>query len=82
VVTSALEGGREDKVLVGHKDLKAIYDLHQRDRSILFPVFDGFAAVGVDNEVLVLALVVDLALGAGSTGHLKDLKGLRGSISR
>lgn len=49
-------------VLVGDKDLPSVDDLCQRHRLVCLPFRDGLSALDEDNEVVVLALVVDLGL--------------------
>jgi hypothetical protein len=56
-------------LLVGDKDLEAVNDLGERDSLVLLPVLNGLSTLGEDNEVVVVALVVDSDLGSVSA-HL------------
>lgn len=56
-------------LLVGDEDLPAIHDLRKRNRFVLLPVLDGLVRVDEDDEVILLALVVDLSLLRGSARH-------------
>ena len=62
---------RHDRiVLVSHKYLKATDYLSQRDGPVVFPILYSLSIFDHDDEVLLLALVVDLRLRAVSTRHL------------
>jgi hypothetical protein len=56
-------------LLVGDEDLEAADNLCKRDARVLFPVLDGLGAVDEDDEILGLALVVDLGLGSITASH-------------
>jgi hypothetical protein len=56
-------------LLVGDEDLEAVNDLGKRDTLVLLPVLNGLSALGEDNEVVVVALVVNSDLGSVSA-HL------------
>lgn len=64
-------------VLVGDQDLKAADNLGERNAGVLLPLLDSFCAVNEDDEVLGLALVVDLGLLSVATSHVDCLFGLR-----
>lgn len=51
-------------LLVGDEDLEAVNDLSKGNAPVLPPIKDGLAALGEDNEVVALALVVDTDLGS------------------
>lgn len=53
------------------EDLEAAHDLGQRDGAIALPLLDGLGVVHHDDEVLFLALVVDLGLGGVAAGHFR-----------
>ena len=59
-------GGVERDLLVGDEDLEAVNDLGERDALVLLPVLNGLSALSEDNEVVVVALVVDSDLGSVS----------------
>ena len=65
--------------LVRNKDLEAAHDLCQRDGPILGPVLKGLGVIDEDDEVFILALVVNFALSSVSTRHdglgMFDLRG-------
>ena len=63
------DGMDQESSLVRHKDLKPAHHLRQRSRAILNPVLHRFRTVDIHDEVLVLALEVDLGLGAGAASH-------------
>jgi len=68
----ALGGTVEDTVvavLVRHEDLPAADDGCQGDGLVILPVADSLSRVDEDDEVVALALVVDLALGFVSARH-------------
>jgi hypothetical protein len=56
-------------LLVGDEDLEAVNDLSKGDTLVLLPVLNGLSALSEDNEVVVVALVVDSDLGSVSA-HL------------
>ena len=56
-------------LLVGHKDLERGYDLGEGDRLVAEPLLVVFSTVEEDEEVFVLALVVDLSLNRLSASH-------------
>lgn len=45
-----------------HEDLEAIYDLGQRNRAIAFPLIERIGIVDIDDEILFLALIMNLGL--------------------
>lgn len=55
--------------LVGNQDLETADDLGKGNAGVLLPLLDSLAAVDEDNEVLGLALVVDLGLSSVATSH-------------
>jgi len=59
--------------LMGYEDLKATDNLCQRDRAVILPFLYGFDIVYVDNEILLLALVVDFGLRSVSARHLGNV---------
>lgn len=56
-------------LLVRHEDLPAADDGCKGDRLVLLPVLHSLSRVDEDDEVVTLALVVDLALGFVSARH-------------
>ncbi len=64
-------------LLVSDEDLECAYDLSERDALVGLPVLAGFCIIDEDDEVLILALVVDLGLLCFASGH--DC-GMRGGI--
>lgn len=56
---------------MGDEDLEAINDLGERDSLVTLPVADCLGALGEDDIVVLLALVVNLGLGSVSTSHLE-----------
>lgn len=54
---------------MGDKDLPAADDLSERNALVVLPVLDGLDVVDEDDEVLLLALVVDLGLGVVAASH-------------
>jgi len=55
--------------LVGNKDLERAHNLCERDRLISLPVLGRLDIINEDDEVLVLALEVDLGLLCFSASH-------------
>lgn len=60
-------------LLVGDKDLERAHNLCERDRLIRLPVLGRLDIVNEDDEVLVLALEVDLNLLCLSASHDCDV---------
>lgn len=56
-------------LLVGNKDLESLDDLGKRNALVALPVAGGLEVVDKDDEVLVLALVVDLGLLSLAASH-------------
>ena len=52
---------------MGHEDVEAVDDLCHGNGLILLPILNILSAVNKDDEVVVLALVVDLGLSGMST---------------
>jgi hypothetical protein len=68
-------------LLVGDEDLERADDLGERDGLVGLPVLCRLYIIDEDDEVLVLALVVDLGLLSFASGHDCDMKyGVRGSV--
>ena len=66
-----------------HENLPAVDDLRQGNRPVLDPVLDGFGAVDEDDEVVLLAFVVDFGLLGVAAGHGGwDRAALGGLLSR
>ena len=63
------ERGGWDDLLVRHEDLPAADDGCEGDRLVILPVPHSLSRVDEDDEVVALALVVDLALGFVSARH-------------
>lgn len=62
------------------EDLEAADDLGEGHTLVLLPVVDGLDAVGEDDKVVLVALVVDLDLGSVSAhvdGVLVGAKGVK-----
>lgn len=57
---------RKSSLLVRDEDLEAADDLGEGHALVLLPVVDGLDAVGEDDKVVLVALVVDLDLGSVS----------------
>ncbi len=57
-------------LLVGNEHFKRADDLCQRDCFVGLPVLCGFDVVNEDDEVLVLAFIVDLGLLCFSANHV------------
>lgn len=55
---------------MGHEDVEAVDDLCHGNGLILLPILNILSAVNKDDEVVVLALVVDLGLSGMSTRHV------------
>lgn len=55
--------------LVGDQNLEAANDLRERNARVLLPLLYSLGAVNEDNEVLGVALVVDLGLSSVATSH-------------
>jgi len=55
---------------VSDKDLPAVYNLSQRNRFVSLPFGNGLSALNEDDEVVILALVVDLRLCSVSADHV------------
>lgn len=53
-----------------HENLKAIHNLRQRDRAIIFPLVERIGIVDVHDEIFFLALIMNLGLRSVSTGHV------------
>lgn len=62
-------------LLMRDKNFPASDDLRKGDTAVLLPVLHSLRVVHEDNEVIVLALVVDLGLGTVSTRHDDRLEG-------
>lgn len=56
-------------ILVGDEDLESADDLSKRNRFVGLPLLCRLHILNEDDEVLVLALVVDLGLWYFSTSH-------------
>ena len=56
-----------------NKDLEPAHHLRQWDRTIALPLLDGLGIIHHDDEVLLLALVVDLGLGSVAAGHCDEV---------
>lgn len=56
-------------LLVGNKNLPAVQYIRQSDAAVVLPLLQDLKVIDVDNEVLRLALVEDLASCAGATSH-------------
>jgi hypothetical protein len=54
---------------VCHEDLETADDLSKRNGAVLLPLLHRIDVVDIDNEVLVLALIVDLDLSGVTAGH-------------
>ena len=54
---------------MGNKDLPAIQYIGQGDAAVILPLLQDLKVIDVDDEVLRLALVEDLASCAGSASH-------------
>jgi len=66
---------------VGDEDLERADDLGERDGLVGLPVLCRLYIIDEDDEVLVLALVVDLGLLSFASGHDCDMKcRVRGSV--
>ena len=51
---------------MGDEDLEAVDDLGKGNAPVLLPVLNSLSVLGEDNEVVVVALVVDSDLGSVS----------------
>jgi len=56
----------EGDILVGDEDLEAVDDLGKGNAPVLLPVLNSLSVLSEDNEVVVVALVVDSDLGSVS----------------
>jgi len=56
-------------MLVGHEYLPAADDLGEGDSLVALPLLDVLGAVDEDDEVILLALIVDFGLAGVSTRH-------------
>lgn len=56
-----------ESLLVGDKNLESTHDLREWDTAVRLPVLNGLCAVNEDDEVVVVALVVDLGGSLVST---------------
>ena len=56
-------------VLVCDEYLEPTYDLCQRNCPVIDPVFKGLGIINKDDEVFVLALIVNLGLSGVSSRH-------------
>ncbi len=54
-----------------HENIKAVDHLRQRDRAVLFPIVEGFSAVDVHDEIVLLAWKMHLTLLGVSTRHFR-----------
>jgi hypothetical protein len=63
--------GAQAVLLVSNEDLEAADDLGERNAGVALPVLDSLGAVDEDNEVLSLALVVDLVLHSIAASHFE-----------
>ena len=61
------------------EDLEAVDNLGKRDALVLLPVLDGLGVLCEDNEVVVVALVVDSDLGSVSA-HIDECLWLFGWV--
>ena len=61
--------GNEDGLLVRNKDLEGGHDLCEWGALICLPLLESLHIVDKDNEVVFLALEVDLGLWCFSLGH-------------
>ena len=61
--------GKSQNLLVGDEDLECADDLGERDALVGLPILCRLCIVDEDDEVLVLALVVDLGLLTFASGH-------------
>jgi hypothetical protein len=61
--------GKKRDLLVGDEDLERADDLCQRDGFIGLPVLCRLCIIDEDDEILVLALVVDLGLLCFTASH-------------
>ena len=64
-----LRGKKQVDLLVGDEDLERADDLSERDALVGLPVLGRLRIVDEDDEVLVLALVVDHGLLCSASGH-------------
>lgn len=65
-----MEGREEDKcLLVGDEDLERGNEVSKRDAPVAEPLLEVFGIVDEDDEVVLLALVVDLGLGSFAASH-------------
>jgi hypothetical protein len=60
---------RHHNLLSSDEDLEGADDLCQRDSLVCNPLFCRLCVVDEDNEVVLLALVVDLDLGCFTASH-------------
>ena len=59
-----------------HKDLKPAHDLCQWDTPIVLPILHRFHILDVDDEIFLLAFVMNFRLGGVAAGHIEfDLGG-------
>ena len=72
---NANRAGNERIVLMGHEDLKSADYLGQRNRFVVPPILYSLSIIHHDDEILLLALVVDFRLRAVSTRHLDEWAG-------
>ena len=85
VLQRALGGavkGTLGTVLAGYEDLERGYNLGQWDRLVVEPLLVVISAVEEDNEIVILALEVDLLLDSLTAGHDEGVKSNVGSISK
>ena len=56
------------------EDFETAYYLSKRDGPVPFPLLHRLNVINVDDKILLLALVVDLALRSVSTRHVQKLE--------
>lgn len=59
----------EEIILVCAEDIEAVYDIYQRYGLVAFPALHSIGSLYNDNEVVILALVVDLGLLLVGASH-------------
>ena len=59
------------------EDLESAHYLSKRDRPVTLPLLHRLNVINVNDKILLLALVVDLALGSVSTRHFEKSECVR-----
>lgn len=75
-VRSGITGQCDGSLLVGDEDVKGVDHIDERSRLVRLPLVDSLFALSHENEVVVLALEVDLDLFSVSANHDDECGGL------